>query len=382
MFRKLLFILIAIVLVFPLIGPTPQVSHAQAANLLDDPGFEGPNGYFAASVDPLDPNLYFTIPRGWGGIVFLEPRSKSWQNAHPSGYPHTGPYKHGGVRSLHIARGYATFTAVLHQRVSVQPNSAVQGGVWAYMDTPEGLFRVGIDPNGGTNPGAGGIVWSSWAAGQNTWLQASVNATANGGTVTLFIMATQNQPSNPNGIYLDDAFLNGIPGDGTIGPDPGNAGATSGTTGGTTGDTTTTPASTVPHVTSSVALRVRRSPTTESERFGTILPGQSFPLTGQAGQWYQIDYNGQTGYVAAWIGQVIQGPLGGGGGSSSTGGAGGTFTASYRLNVRSGPGTNFGPIGHVNAGEQRTITGSQDGWYAFDYNGQTGYVAGWLVRVQ
>lgn len=375
MSRKLFFFLIAFVLIVPLIGTNTQVSHAQTANLLDDPGFEGPNGYFAASVDPLDPNLYFTIPRGWGGIVFLEPRSKSWQNAHPSGYPHTGPYKHGGVRSLHIARGFATFTAVIHQRVSVQPGSPLQGGVWAYMDTPEGLFRVGIDPNGGTNPGAGGVVWSNWTSGQNNWLQASVNATANGGTATLFIMATQNQPSDPNGIYLDDAFLNGIPGDGTIGPDPGSGGTTAG------GDTTTTADSSVPHVTSPVALRVRRGPSTDTERFGTILPGQSFPLTGQVGQWYQIDYNGQTGYVAAWIGQVIQGSAGGGG-NSSAGTASGILTANYRLNVRSGPGTGFPPIGHIVAGEQRTITGSQDGWYAFDYNGQTGYVAGWLVTVQ
>lgn len=383
MTRKLLFVLIAFVFVISLVGVNAQTSQAttqaQAVNLLTDPGFEGPNGYYAASVDPLDPNLYFTIPRNWGGIVNLAPRNKPWQNAHPSGYPHTAGFKHGGDRSLHIARGFATFSVTLHQRVSVQPGSPLQGGVWAYMDTAEGLVRVGIDPNGGINPGAGGVVWSGWVSGANTWHQPSVSGTANGGTATLFIQLTQNQPSDPNGTYIDDAFLNGIPGDGTIADPPPTTGTTTGdTSGGSTGGSTTT--STQLHVTSNVHLRVRSGPSTSNTRIGTILPGQSFPYVAQVGEWYQIDYNGQTGYVAGWIGQIITGPAGGS--SSSGGGAGGTLTANYRLNVRGGPSTNFAPIGHINAGEQRTIIGSQDGWYSFDYNGQTGYVAGWLVTVR
>ena len=42
----------------------------------------------------------------------------------------------------------------------------------------------------------------------------SVNAHATGGVVTLFLYATQSQPSDPNGVYWDEAFLNGIPGQG------------------------------------------------------------------------------------------------------------------------------------------------------------------------
>ncbi len=53
------------------------------------------------------------------------------------------------------------------------------------------------------------------------------------------------------------------------------------------------------------------------------------------------------------------------------------------LNVRSGPGTNYGTIGQARQGQTFPITGrnAAGNWWQFDYNGRAGWVFGELVRV-
>lgn len=53
------------------------------------------------------------------------------------------------------------------------------------------------------------------------------------------------------------------------------------------------------------------------------------------------------------------------------------------LNVRSGPGTNYGVIGQIRQGQTFPITGKNPAgnWWQFDYNGRPGWVSGQLVRV-
>lgn len=61
-----------------------------------------------------------------------------------------------------------------------------------------------------------------------------------------------------------------------------------------------------------------------------------------------------------------------------------TFTVtSATLNVRSGPGTNYGIIGQIRQGQTFPITGKNPAgnWWQFDYNGRSGWVSGQLVRV-
>lgn len=361
MWRKILLLLIVAVLLAASFESKSGSVQAQAPNLLRDPGFESET-YNWVSTDPLDPTLQFTISNEWHAILILEPRYEAWQNAHPSGYPHTGPYKRSGFKSFHIARGFATFNVVIFQQVSVQPNSPLTGGAFAFLDTAQGLVRAGIDPNGGTNPFAPTVVWGNWAGGLNNWVNPTVTTTARSGTATLFLQATQNQPSNPNGTYWDDAFLTGTAGTGSA-PSSGGSGSPATTTSYT--------------LTSNVALRVRRAPDLNAERFGTVLPGQQFDITGQSGQWYAINYYGQTGYVAGWLAIVT--------GGSSTGNSvaavPGTITARARINVRSGAGTTFAPIGHLNAGESRYMTGQLGDWIEIDFNGRRGYVSRQLVTI-
>ncbi len=54
------------------------------------------------------------------------------------------------------------------------------------------------------------------------------------------------------------------------------------------------------------------------------------------------------------------------------------------VNVRSGPGTSYGLIGRMNAGQRYPVTGKNpDGsWWQIDYSGQTGWVTGSLVTTE
>lgn len=184
----------------------------QSGNLLQDPSFEAP-GDFKVILNSVDEGTVFGVPAAWDGWISTSPRTESWMNLVPDGYPHTGLFKFDGGRSLSISRGFATFTTAVFQRVNVPPGSNVRGSARAFMERgssppPGAQFRVGIDPNGGSDPLAPGIVWSPWVSSPNSWVQATVDATAGaGGVVTLFLYSTQTSPTNPNAIYWDDTSL-------------------------------------------------------------------------------------------------------------------------------------------------------------------------------
>jgi cell wall-associated NlpC family hydrolase len=56
--------------------------------------------------------------------------------------------------------------------------------------------------------------------------------------------------------------------------------------------------------------------------------------------------------------------------------------ASDTLNVRSGPGTGYEPIGQLHLGATvQAKTHSDGNWYQINFHGKTGWVAGWLVQV-
>lgn len=61
----------------------------------------------------------------------------------------------------------------------------------------------------------------------------------------------------------------------------------------------------------------------------------------------------------------------------------GTITADSSLNVRSGPGKEYGVIGKVKNNIVLHITGqTEDGWYQIELDGQTGYVSGQYVSAE
>lgn len=192
--------------------PTPTLD--PNTNYLRDGGMEG--AYVSRGSSDLN------LPDAWQIAVFEQPRTQEWQNLRPVGFPHrTPPEIRSGALSLNLSRNYGTFTAAVYQQATVPANITVRASAWAYVHTcdpapaicnsdPESgaRVRVGIDPTGGTNPNSGSVVWSGFISPHDSWGNVGTSAQAQGGTVTVFLYATQDWPRGLNNVYWDDAALN------------------------------------------------------------------------------------------------------------------------------------------------------------------------------
>lgn len=187
-------------------------------NLLVNPGFEdGSNVRIVAQGDGVS----FAVFNGWEGwYVPQTAASESWQNAIPNGTGRNNAgmgFVRNGNRSMELSRGWATFTAAVYQTVTVPEDANVIGSAWVVMNISgdnaseaNSTARVGIDPTGGTNPLSANVIWSSTVTNAlvtGGWRQMTVNATAQGTRVTLFLYATQTVPTEGNGVFWDDASL-------------------------------------------------------------------------------------------------------------------------------------------------------------------------------
>lgn len=110
-------------------------------------------------------------------------------------------------------------------------------------------------------------------------------------------------------------------------------------------------------------LRMRESSSTSAAVLTTIPNGAEIDVLAKTeGGWYQVDFDGNTGFVSAeyvvlseeadtletlpepMYGRVTEGPL----------------------NIRSGPGTDYDRVRQINVGNVLEITDTVDGWYAVE----------------
>ncbi len=197
-------------------------THAQE-NLLTNGGLEE-GGEYGPYVGKGRGNL--NIPAGWDIWLGQGDTSQYYNRGDQVyGYPHNGPAPNPveGRTVANIHGGYVQFNAALHQSVSVAAGTNLTAEASSYLiacsDNPSqpggcpsdpasgARTRVGIDPDGGTDPYAPEIVWSNWVTPHDTWGRQSVSATATGGQVTVFLFATQDSPQANNFAYWDDAAL-------------------------------------------------------------------------------------------------------------------------------------------------------------------------------
>ena len=112
------------------------------------------------------------------------------------------------------------------------------------------------------------------------------------------------------------------------------------------------------------ALFVRSETSTESQSLGKVYNGETVDVTGKVGDWYIINYKGETAYVFAEyvdMGDVeVQSSMG-------------TITGST-VNVRSAPGTDNPVIDRLLDGTAVTILGIEDSWYKIKFLDLVGYV--------
>ena len=121
----------------------------------------------------------------------------------------------------------------------------------------------------------------------------------------------------------------------------------------------------------STNLRVRSAASTSSSVLGYLLNGQKVTITGESGNFYAINFNGQTAYVSKDY--ISKGSSSSSSGNSITNKTG-IVTASV-LNIRSGASTSNSIIGTLSRGSSVTITGESGNFYAINFNGQTAYVS-------
>ena len=189
------------------------VTDPDQPNMLANPGFE------TGSLAPWTSYMLF------GGYAGLQ--NYPWTlTGEPSFF---GFQAHGGGWFFASAfQGATGNKGGVYQRVAVTPGDVLQfrGWVITYRTDPfpvsfhyESSGRVGIDPNGGTDPNASSIVWSPWvtaqdivgareeATGKGYWTEAYVKATAASNYVTVFFMAGADRSTRWDNWGFDDAML-------------------------------------------------------------------------------------------------------------------------------------------------------------------------------
>lgn len=116
------------------------------------------------------------------------------------------------------------------------------------------------------------------------------------------------------------------------------------------------------------ALNVRQQPTTSASIVGKVTNGQSLNVTKRLNGWLQIQHNGQTAYVSTAYTKET---------SSTTPAPTGQsyYVSADVLNLRTGPGTNYGVLGQLRKGTAVNVLASAgNDWMKVSYNGQTVYV--------
>lgn len=111
---------------------------------------------------------------------------------------------HGGQRSQRInlaGRGRAG----IMQHIGTNRGWDYQVSVWYHLDERgSGTCRLGIDPNGGSDPNAPGIVWSAGNE-QRNWAQLAGRVMATGRALTIFVEAISEGQNTA--AYIDDVVL-------------------------------------------------------------------------------------------------------------------------------------------------------------------------------
>ena len=140
-------------------------------------------------------------------------------------------------------------------------------------------------------------------------------------------------------------------------------------------------------------VRMRSGAGTNSSVITTLDKGTKMSVIGASGNWYEVSYNGKTGYVSADYMKLSVGnassstatpkPTASASTATSTS-TGSGFKASVigtSVRLRSQPNTNCDTLGYYSNGVSLTALGSVKDWYKVSYNGKTGYMAAQYVRI-
>ena len=192
-------------------------------NLFANPGFEGEYYAWRGLSEVM-------VAQGWTPYwVERRPTDEEWRNRRPVYRAATVAADSIHVRSGQSAQQYltnwATHTAGLFQQVTVTPGQSLRfkiyGHAWSSNEDNPGVsiqpgnvrMKIGLDPTGGVNPFAAAVVWSAERMVYDRYDDGfTVEAVAQGATVTAFLYSAPEWPKKHNNIYWDEASLEVIGG--------------------------------------------------------------------------------------------------------------------------------------------------------------------------
>ena len=118
-------------------------------------------------------------------------------------------------------------------------------------------------------------------------------------------------------------------------------------------------------------LKVRAQPNTSAEVLGTLKKGTKVETYGLKDGWYEIKYEGKTGYISAKYTTETDPSTPTPTPTPETK----TVYTTENLKVRTQPNTSAEVLGTLKKGTKVETYGLKDGWYEIKYEGKTGYIS-------
>ena len=116
-------------------------------------------------------------------------------------------------------------------------------------------------------------------------------------------------------------------------------------------------------------LNVRKQPSVDAEKIGSVQKGTTITIIGDTDEWYEIIYGDQIGYVSKLY-VALENET-----RSEVAITGVVITKKDPLNVREQPNTNAKILGTVPKGGAVSIIKDDGEWYEIQYGSGTGYVS-------
>ncbi|MDM0497336.1 SH3 domain-containing protein [Clostridium perfringens] len=134
------------------------------------------------------------------------------------------------------------------------------------------------------------------------------------------------------------------------------------------------------------ALNMRSGPGSNYGVIGTLRNNDKVEIIKEVDGWYEIKFNGKVGYVSSQYIKIVDNesseekPVEPEKPSVSVNKQG-VVKVNSALNMRSGPGSNYGVIGTLRNNDKVEIIKEVDGWYEIKFNGKVGYVSSQYIKV-
>lgn len=131
-------------------------------------------------------------------------------------------------------------------------------------------------------------------------------------------------------------------------------------------------------------LHFRTQPTTNSDIISTLNTNSTIVVLSKAGGWYEVEVDGQTGYVYGYYLDVTPYSSSSSNNNSSNPNSDvvtGEVVNSPYLHVRSGAGTNFSILEDIYLGNKVQVIQKLGNWYEIKINGKIGYVYDYYLNI-